>query len=107
MGKMRKKMEELEEKCVDQETQIRRLETKVSKLKNYCNELESEKMKANNANLMQRLKVKELKARLFELEGDSAELQDIESFLRHQEKVSQKQEAAMEAVGVTSPGTPA
>merc|ERR1712083_341048 len=74
--KMRKKMEELEEKCVDQETQIRRLETKVSKLKNYCNELESEKMKANNANLMQRLKVKELKARLFELEGDSAELQD-------------------------------
>merc|ERR1712183_791253 len=66
--KMRKKMEDLEQTCVDQETDIRRLETKVKKLKNYCNELESEKMKAKMTNLTQREKIKELKARLYELE---------------------------------------
>ena len=105
--KMKKKMEDLEQKSVDQETEIRRLDTKLRKIKQYANELESEKMQLKNVNLMQKLKIKELQSRLYELEGDAQELDDIESFLRLQEKVTAKQDAAMEAVGVTTPGTPA
>eukprot|EP00483_Globobulimina_turgida_P011046 UN11067 len=93
--KLNKKIQEFQQQTQDQQTEIQRFEEKVTKYKRYINELESEKMKANNSNLQQRLKIKELRSRLYELEGDSAELGDIEAFLKRQEELAKKQEAAM------------
>merc|ERR1711902_84709 len=73
---------------------------KMKKQSYYINDLEAEKMKANNTTLTQRLKIKELQSKLNELEGDSNELQNIEDFLKHQEKLSKKQDAAMADIGI-------
>merc|ERR1711933_220883 len=98
--KMKKKVDELEQQNKEQQTEIMRLEEKIKKQSYYINDLEAEKMKANNTTLTQRLKIKELQSKLNELEGDSNELQNIEDFLKHQEKLSKKQDAAMANIGI-------
>ena len=62
--------------------------------------MEGEKMQIKNANLTQRLKIKELKGRLGELEDDADQLSSIEAFLLKQKQVSEKQDAALEDAGI-------
>lgn len=98
--KLQKKVDQLEQSNQEQQTEIRRLEEKVSKQGRYINDLEGEKMQIKNANLQQRLKIKELKGRLGELEDDADQLNSIEAFLMKQQQISQKQDAALEDAGI-------
>jgi len=100
---MAKRVEELEQESVDQQTEIRRLNEKMRKQMAYINELEAERMKNNNSNLKQRMEIKKLKAKLRELEGKTDALDNIDSFLRMQESVGIEQDAAIEAVLTPSP----
>merc|ERR1712087_560943 len=93
-----KRLNELEQLSVEQQTEIQRVNQKLMRQKAYINELEAEKMKSNNTNLKQRMEIKKLKGRLRELEGDAEQLDNIESFLRMQESVGIEQEAAIEKV---------
>lgn len=98
--KLQKKVDELTQNNQEQQTEIRRLEEKVSKQARYINDLEGEKMQIKNANLQQRLKIKELKGRLGELEDDADQLSSIEAFLLKQKQISEKQDAALEDAGI-------
>ena len=98
-----KRLDELEQQSVDQQTEIRRLNEKMNRQSAYINELEAEKMRGNNTNLKQRMEIKKLKGRLRELEGDVEKLDNIESFLKQQESVGMEQDAAIEKVLTPSP----
>eukprot|EP01083_Nonionella_stella_P082266 227058_1 len=100
--KMKKRIQELEQQVQQQSVEIQRWDEKSKKQNKYIDDLEAEKMKANNSNLQQRLQIKELQGRLGDLEGDAEELQSIEDFLKRQEKVAKKQEKALHAIEAES-----
>eukprot|EP00485_Elphidium_margaritaceum_P009138 CAMPEP_0202688932 /NCGR_PEP_ID=MMETSP1385-20130828/4314_1 /ASSEMBLY_ACC=CAM_ASM_000861 /TAXON_ID=933848 /ORGANISM="Elphidium margaritaceum" /LENGTH=483 /DNA_ID=CAMNT_0049343991 /DNA_START=49 /DNA_END=1500 /DNA_ORIENTATION=- len=95
-----KRVSELEQATQEQQTEIRRLEEKVNKQERYINELEGEKMMVKNTSLQQKLKIRELKSRLGELEDDADQLDSIESFLAKQAQLSKQQDLALQEAGV-------